>query len=104
MTDFTHIRELLAKATPGEWYNDDVDIWYGAADWYSPDATLLQLSPKDLKLITTLRNNAKAMLDRIDELEAVAAAVSPVLQEADRDTISFNRLRTAIKALEARDE
>jgi hypothetical protein len=46
----------------------------------------------------------RAMLDRIDKLEAVAAAVSPVLQEADRDTVNFNRLRTAIKALEARDD
>lgn len=82
MTDFTHIRELLAKATPGEWYNDDVDIWYGAADRYNPDATLLGLSPKDLNLITALRNNAEAMLDRIEELEASLRRVDVGLTKA----------------------
>lgn len=82
MTDFSHIRELLAKATPGEWA---VGIWKPETDSHtrhaiegSDQATLAVMSfPDDgcdevnAALIAALRNNAEAMLDRIKKLEAV---------------------------------
>jgi hypothetical protein len=75
MTDFSHIRELLAKATPGEWrrYKDgrntegvksSVRPWVCVGAW-----------ERDAALIATLRNNAEAMLDRIDKLEAALKAL-----------------------------
>lgn len=85
MTDFKHIRELLAVAE-------------------NPKATDHQRNTAKDLLCARAPIEMRAMLDRIDKMEAVAAAVSPALQEADRDTVNFNRLRTAIKALEARDD
>jgi hypothetical protein len=76
MTDLSHIRELLAKATPEEWYSSQDDVWAGNPDPEFADIVAENIGGlgdedrANAALITALRNNAEAMLDRIDELEA----------------------------------
>jgi hypothetical protein len=93
MTDFSHIRKLLEKATPGDWryegraqhiIHDDAKGMMQVADirgwghltggghgaWGMDADKAASIQDANGHLITALRNNAEAMLGRIDELEA----------------------------------
>jgi hypothetical protein len=116
MTDFTHIRELLAKATPGpwEWRTDQfqphvehqwtISPGVLAADYSNGTPGGDEIDRANAALITALRNNAEAMLDRIEKLEAVAEAARicvkghvSVIRQADAE----HDVRKALKALDS---
>lgn len=98
MTDFSHIRELLAKATPGPWAVDpagresigSVETLDGEpvaqtqerTEWGRGPSVKVSGRNANAALITALRNNAEAMLERIDDLEAGLHRIDAKLTEA----------------------
>lgn len=67
--DLTPIRDALAKATPGPWELklDDDKTWslYKGNECGAVDDDQIE----EVRAIVLLRNNASAMIDRIEELE-----------------------------------
>jgi hypothetical protein len=79
MSTNDELRELLAKATPGEWVRDGLTIGFGASEYVHADWRTLALCKPTITtgkcyanaaLIVAAVNALPALLDRIEALEA----------------------------------
>lgn len=79
-TDIKALRELLAKATPGPWFDQSNEDYPGANHKIRPIDNISEwpafgeiasAGPHNAALIVAAVNNAPALLDRIEALEAL---------------------------------
>ena len=89
--DLTPIRDALAKATPGRWYFRENE--QTAASVTSQQiATVGSNTPSvDLQLCVLLRNNASAMIDRIEELEKENALIRSSKESITEDVMTLTK-------------
>lgn len=87
--DVARLRELLEKATPGEWYVHDGNRIHSRTDGRNCSVTNTERAEArgNLALIAELRNQAPALLSELDRLRKVEAAARHALTslEADRE-------------------
>jgi len=120
MTILERLKELQAKATPGEWNNSIAEYSDGAYQAVGPEhhpeyeeGTWEELSDRaeaDQELIDTLRNTLPAILEVLEALKSMACVAYLDLSPGASGKIvylpheAFNKAQKALAKLEADDE